>query len=513
MEAGLTRGNLPNPERDTGQGTDARIRNLQQRLAEQNRKLDRARKQAESRPAQPERKPGEERAAALESLANSEFGSLAGDGSFRPLRIVHVALHDVTGGAARAAYGLHTGLRNLGHDSSMFVANRRSEDPSVQAFKPPTDPERGAARRARREEFRLEFERYEETRPDDLIGYGFTGDRSVHGSDTVEQLPPCDVVNLHWFGDFLDYRAFFSTVPRHMPVVWTLHDMNAFTGGCHWDAGCGKFTDSCGACPQLGSTDENDLSRQNWRRKHEAFSSIEPGGLHLVSPSNGLAEEARRSSLLGEFPLQVIPYGMDIQTFAPRDRKLSRSALGIPQDATVLLFIADSLVTVRKGFSLLVEALNGLKDTSNVVLVSLGQRRPEITEKVTHVHLGHVVDDLLISSIYSAADLLAVPSLQDNLPLTALEALCCGTPIVSFDTGGMPDIVRPGVTGELVPVGDVRALRQTINALLRNPEKLAKMSENCRRIAVEEISQPLQASRYVELYRSITQARTGARVR
>ena len=426
-----------------------------------------------------------------------------------PMKILHVSLDDGGSGAGRAAYKLHAGLRRLGHDSSMFVAKKVSDDPTVRAFEPPADQRIIRRREERKEEIEHDLARYGDSRPKHLIGDGFTDDRGANGAEPLKQLPPHDLINLHWFGGFLDYQTFFANAPRETPVVWTLHDMNAFTGGCHYDDYCGKFSDRCGACPQLGSGDEQDLSRRIWTRKNEALAAVEEGRMRLVAVSRWMAEETRRSSLLGGFPVTSINPSIDSQVFAPRDRDAARSALGVPEDASVVLFIADSLVTRRKGFSLLAEALETLKDVPNLFLLSLGHHDPGIVKDVPHLNLGYIEDDLALSGVYSAADVFVMPSVQEAFGQTVLEAMSCGTPVVGFDLGGIPEMVRPGVTGELVPPGDTKALGDAIKGLLEDPEKQAELSANGRRAAVEEFAPDIQAGRYAEVYRSILGLRAG----
>jgi len=420
------------------------------------------------------------------------------------MKIVHISTYDdISGaGAAIAAYRLHRGLLRLGHDSSMFVAQRRQDDPRVTPFVPPMDFRRRLRRRLRYEQITRSFARYRTSRPD---GYEmFTDDRTRHGADLLAQLPDCEVVNVHSIEHFMDYRTFFSTVPRHTPVVRTMHDMSAFTGGCVYDAGCGKYTDRCGGCPQLGSAKTQDLSHQIWQRKHSVLNGGIPlGRLHLVAPSHWIAAEANQSTLLGNFPVTVIPNGLDIDEFAPRDRRVARDVLGIPQDAGVVLFVAHSLTRRNKGFALLVEALHGLRDLPNLLLVSLGDGKPPIDPQIGHLHLGLIRSNRFISLVYSAADVFVIPSFQDNLPTTVTEAIACGTPVVGFAVGGIPDMVRPGVTGLLVPPQDVAALRDAIVEVLEDPIKQAKMAANCRRIAVEEYALEVQARRYSELYETV----------
>jgi hypothetical protein len=265
-----------------------------------------------------------------------------------PVKIVHLATVDGGNGAAIAAYRLHQGLRRLGVESTMFVAQRTTEDPHVVLFQPRLDLTSRVRRRLRRTLIRRSMAPYRSARSADLET--FSDDRSQHGADVVDQLPAGDIVHVHAMLDFVDYRRFFSRVPADTPVVRTLHDISFFTGGCHANGRCDRFTARCGACPQLGSTDEGDLSRRIWERKHEALKAVGPGRLHVVAPSTWTACEAKRSSLLRPFPITVIPYALNMEAFAPRDRGQARDVLGIPRDARVVLFVADPVNRRLKGF-------------------------------------------------------------------------------------------------------------------------------------------------------------------
>jgi glycosyltransferase involved in cell wall biosynthesis len=313
-------------------------------------------------------------------------------------------------------------------------------------------------------------------------------------------MPDTELINLHWVAGFLDLGAFFAWLRPGMPLVWTLHDMGIFTGGCSQDMGCGKFTQQCGACPQLGSSHESDLTRDVWRRKQKYYSAIDVRRFHIVTPSRWLGEEVKRSPLLSRFPRSVIPYGLDLEVFKPRDRRFSREVLGIPQEAKVILFISNGLYTYLKGFRHLIGALEGMDSSSGIFLLCLGFGSSPVLERFPHTHITLLPHDRSLSLVYSAADVFVLPSLADNLPNTMLEALACGTPVVGFATGGIPDGVRPGVTGLLAKTGDSAELRSAILEILGNDAKRTEMSDNCRRIALAEYDLSLQTSRYVELY-------------
>lgn len=413
------------------------------------------------------------------------------------LTTTHISVSDIAGGAARAAYRLHDGLRRIGHDSSMFVLKKKSDDPTVVTYQHPHTVLDRAARKWRELMLERDHAAYRATRPSGLSP--FTDDRSPYGSAPVEQRPVSDVYNLHWVSEFLDLSAFFTQV--RVPVVWTLHDTNAFTGGCHYTHGCDKFTRQCGACPHLGSKTENDLSRQIWQRKNAAYRRAASAGLlHVVTPSEWLATEARRSALFKDVPVSVIPYGLDTDVFTPSDPTGLRHALGIPAEGRIVLFVAASATAQRKGFTLLVDALEALDDVSGLHLVSIGSPKPSVQAEVPHIHLGRIEHERLMAALYSAADLFVIPSLEDNLPNTVLEALACATPVVGFDAGGIPDMVRPGETGLLAPKGDVRALRDAIARLLHDGDQRDTLSTRCRDVALSEYPLDLQARRYQDLY-------------
>ncbi|NNJ09091.1 glycosyltransferase [Chloroflexales bacterium ZM16-3] len=422
------------------------------------------------------------------------------------MRIVHISHNDIAGGAARAAYRLHRSLIALGHDSRMLVARKTSDDPSVIGLPWPGSLATRLRRRLRRDLIKRDFRPYQATRPTGLES--FSDDRTAYGHELIRALPPCDVVNLHYAAGLLDYASFFARLPRGTPVAWRLPDMQAFTGGCHYDEFCGRYIDACGACPQLGSLAPHDLSQKIWGRKRAAFARLAPGQLHIVALNSWIAAEVRRSSLLRDVPISVIANGLDIATFAPQDKAAARAAFGIPHDARVVLFVAASVTNRRKGFDLLVQALAALRDLPRLFLVTIGRGGAGIDSAIPLLELGAVNDDARLALAYSAADVYVIPSRQDNLPNTVIEAMACGTPTVGFAVGGVPDMVRPGVTGLLAPPEDSAALADQIRALLADAGRCDTMAQHCRRIALAEHDQLRQSMRYVELYTRLLTART-----
>jgi glycosyltransferase involved in cell wall biosynthesis len=416
------------------------------------------------------------------------------------MKIVHVSSTD-----GAASYRLHTGLRRIGIDSTMFIVRKRRDDPTLVAFKPSARFADRLRRRLRERRITRAFARYRQARVFEL----FTDDRSPFGSEPLTQLPSGDLYHVHTLFGVTGYQAFFPEVPRRAPVVRTLHDINFFSGGCHQDAGCGRFAVGCGVCPQLNSGNEHDLSREIWRRKRSALQRVDPARLHIAATSEWIASEARRSPLLRPFPLTVIPNGVDTDVFRPRNRHTVRSALSLPPDARVLLFVADPITRVNKGFTQLAKALDGL-NVSDALLLSVGRGRPPATAPIPHQHFGLIQDERLLALLYNAADVFVLPSMQDNCPQTAIEAIASGTPVVGYATCGVPEIVRPGLTGLLVPPQDIAALRLAIRTVLEDQAERARLSVSCREVAVQDYTLERLAQRYAALYRTALAVSGGA---
>jgi glycosyltransferase involved in cell wall biosynthesis len=417
------------------------------------------------------------------------------------LKIAHVNTHDISGGAAIAAYRLHTGLRQMGQESIMFVDRWCGDDFSIVKFQSPSDLVNRLLRHFRYERLSRTFNRYRATTPEGLDF--FSDDRSPYGGSVQKQLPVCDVINLHWIAEFIDYISFFSRVPRHTPIVWTLHDMNPFTGGCHYDAGCGRYNQGCGECPQLGSSFSNDLSRRIWKRKEKAYRHLSSNGLTFIALNRWMADEIKSSTLLNRFPVRMIPNGVDTEIFQPIDKLIARKALNIPHEKKIILFSAGNIKNRRKGLYLLQNGLSALEETDQIFLLSVGGGASSVDLPIESLHIGPAQNDRFLSLLYNAADLYVIPSVQDNLPNTVLESMACGTPVIGFNVGGIPDMVRCGKTGYLVKPYETKALGAAISSMLKNTEKMNHMAQECRRVVLEHYTLERQAVQYIALYEEL----------
>ena len=281
--------------------------------------------------------------------------------------------------------------------------------------------------------------------------------------------------------------------------------MTPFTGGCDYDYDCGRFLKNCGKCPALNSVREDDLSRANLRIKLDLFSKLDPALVKIVSPSKWLAREAQSSRVLGRFDTTVIPNGINTEDFAPRGRSSIRESLDIAPDEFVMLVLATSLDDYRKGFHLLTSSLSGLDPNIKFTLLCAGHGNSLQIPGIRTIHAGSFTNDRMLSMIYSAADVFVLTSLAEAFGNVAIESLACGTPVVAFETGGIPDIVEHANTGLLAKTGDVEQIRKHLNYLSKERQVLRNMSEKCREIVLKKFSINKQAATHLAIYRQLFQ--------
>jgi glycosyltransferase involved in cell wall biosynthesis len=324
-----------------------------------------------------------------------------------------------------------------------------------------------------------------------------------------------DVINLHWVAGFQSPRSVARLLRLGKPVVWTLHDQRPFTGGCHFTAGCAKFETDCLCCPQLRVDDAHLIAAQ-LADSHQYLSSTR---LALACPSQWMASAAARSRVFRNLRREVIPNSVDTNLFRPRDKPELRKALGLQADAVCVLFGADNANEKRKGFGHLLEALRFCsqsplaRNIPESVLICLGHPNSAIAETgLRAVNTGYIADEDQISKWYAAADLFVLPSLEDNLPNTVLEAMSSGLPVAAFAAGGIPDMVRDNETGKLAPTGDSAALADAILALAADEKLRSRFGGNARAVALKNHRLELQAGRYAEFYASLASRIGGPRL-
>jgi len=405
------------------------------------------------------------------------------------MKILLLSTFDTAGGGARAAYRLHRGLKGIGISSQMLVQTKFTNDGTIAA--PQTPVEKSLAKlghaldtiplRFYRQRDKTEFST--QWFPDAII-------------PRVAQLNP-DLINLHWINE--SFLQIETIAKFNQPIIWTLHDMWAFTGGCHYAQNCERYTDSCGACPQLRSSKNFDLSSWIWQRKSRAWKDT---NLTLVKCASS-------SSLFRNLRVEVIPNGLDTERYKPINRQTARELLNLPQDKQLVLFGAVNATSARrKGFHLLQPALQSLCKSGwheRIELIVVGSSQPgDRTDIGFKAHyLGKLSDDISMVLVYAAADAFIAPSSQDNLPNTVMEALACGIPCVAFNIGGMAEMIEHQKNGYLAQPFEVEDLAQGIAWVLENRERHQKLCEYARKKAEQEFTEELQARRYASLFTDI----------
>jgi glycosyltransferase involved in cell wall biosynthesis len=423
------------------------------------------------------------------------------------MRVVHIATTDIIGGAARAAFRLHKALLAAGEESSMLVNGKSSDLDSVHIATAAQDVGSFFGRFI--QTYYIDGNRTPISNT--YFSLGWPG-HDLSGHSLIRQ---ADVIHLHWISGFQSPATLAALQALGKPLVWTLHDQRAFTGGCHYSAGCRKYEADCAGCPQL-AVDPAALTAANLA---DQLTITLPETITVVAPSRWMAETARHSAVFGGSRIEIIPYGLETERFRPWPQREARLKLGLPTEGLHLLFGADYGSEKRKGQEQLVAAL------------ALCQKNAEFRQRLEHgqVNLlcfgrlgsdlgdppapfktfGYVNSDEELSAIYSAADLFLLPSLEDNLPNTTLEAQSCGTPVLAFNVGGVPDTLLEGLTGFLVPAGSARELSRKILSLAANAGVLAAMRPACRRHVEECFAFGRQAEKCRDLYRDLLRTRKG----
>lgn len=397
------------------------------------------------------------------------------------------------GGAAVAVQTLRRGLCEEGHSVSVAVGHNTGEDcECVHKFpRANTFFEKALVR------FGFEL---------GLADLGLLGTKQALKTDWFEG---ADVVNYHnLHGGYLNFLS-MPALTRAKPSVLTLHDMWSFTGHCVYSFDCGRWETGCGRCPDLSTypSMKRDNTRLAWRLKRQAF---DRANFHVVAISRWMERLAKRGLLFSK-PIHHIPNGIDVSAYAPADQVASRRALGLPEDRPILLFVAHKVEDLRKGFDLLVSAI-GLCSPElrrSLLVVVLGEAMPETLRALSCDvrSLGYLAAPELKRQVYTAADCLAFPTRADNLPIVLQEALACGLPAVSYDVGGVPDLVLHGTTGFLAPPEDVLTFSRALQQILTSPELRSEMARKSREFAESEFALEVQARRYVSLFESIIRNR------
>ena len=443
------------------------------------------------------------------------------------MKITILSTFDNFGGASIAASRLNKALNANGLSSNMLVQDKKGNLPNIETIAPNWFQKKLAFLRFAFD--RLQFTFYEKNKSVRFIFSQAKIGVDVSNYPIIQQ---SDIIHLHWinFG-FLSLNSLEKLFKTNKPIVWTLHDMWAFTGGCHYSRECTNYERNCGNCEQfLRNSSENDLSNQVWERKKALFLNA---NLTIVTCSEWLAQKARESSLLKEKTIISIPNPIDTEVFRPIEKSVARDYFKLSPDKRYILFGAVKISDERKGFAYFVKALsmldvrlsmfemdetfNSEHRTSNIKnrkskieIIIFGQAQASDFEGLPFKVniLGKLSDVETIAKAYSAATVFVSPSIEDNLPNTIMESMACGTPVVGFEVGGIPEMIDHKLNGYLAQYKSAEDLAKGIYWTLFESDYQALVN-NSRQKVLDNYSEKVVAERYKKVYEQAPPAPDG----
>jgi len=420
------------------------------------------------------------------------------------MKVTLINTSDAGGGAPAAGMRLLKALRQKKVDAKLLVKEKKTEEPAViQA---------GSGRFYRfinQINFlyeRLPFIWFRAKSRE--VRFAFSpADAGIDISDNPA-VKNADILHLHFTNlGFLSINDIKKLLTAGKPVVWTLHDMWTFTGGCHYSADCDHFLQQCGNCWMLRSPGDNDSSHSGWLHKAGIYNAAGKKPV-MITCSRWLAGVAKTSSLLKDFRIEAIPNPIDVSLFSPGNKEELRKRWNINQKAKIVLFGAANILDRRKGLNYLVEALDILKTKydglEDMEIVIFGKNKSfDVNVFPFKVNeLSIIRSQQQMAELYGLADLFVTPAIEDNLPNTVMESLACGTPVVAFDTGGLPEMVDHMQNGYLAEFKSAADLATGIHWILTSDKK-SFFAENARKKVLDNFTNDIVAEKYLAVYQSI----------
>jgi glycosyltransferase involved in cell wall biosynthesis len=411
------------------------------------------------------------------------------------MKVLLVCTSDVKGGAAIAASRLLSALRGINVDARMLVQTKKSGNENVTAL---------ATTRLKEKinflKFAFEklifwfFEKSKEVRF--AFTLGMTGE-DISKHPLVKE---ADIIHLHWVNNsFMSISNIKNLLSLGKPVVWTLHDMWAFTGGCHYSGVCNNFKGPCGNCRFLKNPKPNDLSNSIFEKKQKIYNNK---NLTFVGCSNWMAGKARESKLLANFSITSIPNPIDTNNYKPSEKDALRNKYNLPIDKKIILFGADNIFDERKGFKYLLKALEILSNQiaiESLHCVIFGKAKQTFKVPFSNTQFNYISSQAQLIDLYCASDAFILPSLEDNLPNTVMEAMSCGLPTVAFGIGGLPEMIDHKLNGYLALPENSDDLATGILYILSN-SVTGLMGINARQKVLENYMPEIVANKYLKLY-------------
>jgi len=416
------------------------------------------------------------------------------------MRITIVNTSDSRGGAAIAALRLFNSLIKVLPDTKMLVREKLTQTPGIIGLS-------NTGFKRIKNQFYFLFERlsFMPRAKSKDFWFAFSPANIGQSITDIPEIKEADIIHLHWIHmGFLSIKDIRNLVKTGKPIVWSLHDMWAFTGGCHYAGSCTNFMKACGNCAFLSMPSNKDFSYRIHKKKMKLFESA---NINFIAVSNWMAENAKKSSLIGNSSITVLPNPIDTEIYKPANKIAIREELGLPKDRFLVLSGAANLKDKRKGFAFLVDALSQIAENRPGIsdkygLISFGKSSDVELNAIPVYPQSYLKDDKDIAKLYQAADVFVLPTLEDNLPSTVMEALSCGTPVVAFNTGGIPDMVEHKINGYLAELRNVDDLITGIEWIENHPE-IEQIRNNGRQKVLQNFSMEVVTEKYVSFYKDL----------
>jgi len=408
------------------------------------------------------------------------------------MKVLILSNTDSGGGAAIAARRLNAALIKNGVDSNMLVLEKKTVDNNISPL-PLSSFRKKILKGFTYFEYLWQRKILLKDKTVSMFSTNEVGvDISLH-----PLVQKADVLNIHWinFG-FLSINDIEKLYALKKPIVWTLHDMWLFTGGCHYAGECNQFELNCAACPIVNFKKTPALI---WKKKQLIF---QKNKINILAPSQWLVDESKKASLTKNAHSVCVPNTLDSSLFTNLNKKAACEELGLDSSKKYILFSAANPNDVRKGFSYFVSAVERLKkeyaNHRELELMVMGKEQKAFSSLALKVNnLGFVSSEKKAALIYAAASVFVIPSLEDNLPNTIMEALSCGTPCVGFAIGGIQEMIKTGVNGYLAQPRDEKDLTKGIIEVLNSS---ANLEQGARDWMLEKYSGEVIAKQYLKVF-------------
>ena len=415
------------------------------------------------------------------------------------MNILFINTSDQLGGAAIAAKRLMQALNKEHVKVNMLVRDKTSNDYNVIAI----EQNLKLSYNFLYERFRIWIANKFNKKNLFSVSLANTGSSIVN----LPEFKEADIIHLHWINQgYLSLNELRRILKSGKPIVWTMHDMWPITGICHHARSCTKYSSTCSDCLLLNSTKQRDLAYYTFLKKKEIYAE---GKINFVGCSKWLTQRAQESTLTLNQQCINIPNPIDTTLYQPINKTKCRKSFNLPENHHLILFGAAKTTNIRKGIQYFINACLELRQTSTkpIGIVLYGKDSELLKNEFTlpTFSLGYIQDENVLIKLYNAVDLFVLPSLEENLPNSIMEAMSCGTPCVGFNIGGIPELIDHLHNGYIANYKSSTDLAEGMKWTLSNNENQG-LSKESRRKVIENFSENKVARKYIDLYNQIIES-------